>query len=152
MNRRNWLRAALGTGAALILTNPRDLLAVTSGPRMLIYKSPTCGCCTKWVDHVKAAAFTPVVKDLDDVTGIKKNNGVPEALWSCHTALVEGYVIEGHVPADLIKKILAEKPKLVGLAVPGMPQGSPGMETGRKDTYQVMAWEKGGKTRVYATR
>jgi hypothetical protein len=151
MNRRNWLRALATTGAAIVISNPRDLFAAAA-PRMVIYKTPSCGCCAKWVDHIKAAGFTPVIKDLDDVSGIKKNQGVPETLWSCHTALVEGYAIEGHVPADLIKRLIAERPKLVGLAVPGMPQGSPGMETGRKDSYDVVAWEKGGKMRVYARR
>ena len=152
MNRRNWLRSALATGAALTVANPRDVFALIKDPRILIYKSPTCGCCGKWVDHMKAAGFQTIVKDLDDVSGIKNNQGVPQSLWSCHTALVEGYVFEGHVPADLIKKVMKDKPKIVGLAVPGMPQGSPGMETGRKDKYDVIAWQKGGKTSVYARR
>lgn len=128
-------------------------VAGTNLPPMTVYKSPSCGCCTKWVDHVRAAGFTVTVHDTDDVNEVKKTMGVPASLASCHTALVAGYVIEGHVPADLVKKIATEKPaKIRGLAVGGMPQGSPGMETGHKEPYDVMAFDRAGQSRVYARR
>lgn len=119
-----------------------------------VYKSPTCGCCSLWNDHMKAAGFAVTSTDLADVTPIKDKNGVPAQTRSCHTALVGGYVVEGHVPADVIKKLLRERPAIVGIAVPGMPAGSPGMEMpdGRKDSYQIVAFDKQGKTSVYATR
>jgi hypothetical protein len=119
-----------------------------------VYKSATCGCCAKWNDHMKAAGFVVNSTDLPDVAPIKDKNGVPQDARSCHTALVGGYVVEGHVPADVIKKLLRERPAVVGIAAPGMPAGSPGMEMpdGRKDTYQIIAFDKAGKTSVYATR
>jgi hypothetical protein len=120
---------------------------------MTVYKSPTCGCCGKWIEHMKAAGFQVKVVDLDDLSEIKQASGVPMRLRTCHTALVGQYVIEGHVPADLVKKFLAEKPAAAGIAVPGMPAGSPGMEVeGRKDAYEVMLFDKNGKISVYAKR
>ncbi|HEY0930536.1 MAG TPA: DUF411 domain-containing protein [Gemmatimonas sp.] len=120
---------------------------------MTVYKDPNCGCCSQWVDHVKKAGFTVTVRDSDDMPGVKASFGVPSALHSCHTARVGSYAIEGHVPADLIVKLLKEQPAGRGLAVPGMPVGSPGMEMGsRKDAYDVLLFDKAGKTRVYASR
>lgn len=120
---------------------------------MTVYKSPTCGCCGKWIAHVKAAGFKVQVQDMDDLTEIKQASGVPLKLRTCHTAVIGSYVIEGHVPADLIKKMLAEKPKAAGIAVPGMPVGSPGMESGNeKAPYEVVLFDKTGKTTVYAKR
>ena len=127
--------------------------ADTAAPVVTVYKSPTCGCCTKWVDHMRESGFEVVVNDMDDVTPLKNEVGVPNALRSCHTAVVSGYTLEGHVPADLVQKLLEEKPKnTAGLAVPGMPMGSPGMEGPRKDAYEVVAYSADGKTRVYAER
>ena len=121
--------------------------------QMQVYKTPTCGCCGNWVEHVKAAGFTPAVHDMADLSAVKSKAGVPANLQSCHTALVGGYVIEGHVPADVIRRLLAEKPKIAGIAVAGMPIGSPGMEQGsRKDAYEVIAFTADGKTSVYAKR
>jgi hypothetical protein len=120
-------------------------------PPMTVYKSPTCGCCTKWVEHVQKAGFKVTVKDMADVDPIKKDLGMPAALASCHTAVVGAYLVEGHVPADLIDKMLAEKPAARGLAVPGMPASSPGMDMpGEK--YDVLLFTADGKTRVYARR
>src|SRR5215203_7192219 len=120
---------------------------------MQVYRSPTCGCCGKWVDHVKAAGFSPTVHQVEDVSPVKARGGVPADLQSCHTALIGGYVIEGHVPADVIQQLLTEKPKIAGLAVPGMPIGSPGMEQGpRVDPYEVIAFTRDGKRSVYAKR
>ena len=103
--------------------------------------------------HLREAGFPVTPVDVDDLAPVKGKHGVPAALRSCHTALVEGYVIEGHVPADLIDRLLRERPKVVGLAVPGMPAGAPGMETpGRSERYQVMAFDRAGKSTVFATR
>ena len=110
---------------------------------IVVYRSPTCECCGKWLEHMKKNNFN--VKDIvtDDVQAIKNKYGVPEAMASCHTAIVDGYVIEGHVPANDIMKLLKTKPKIVGIAVPGMPSGTPGMEMGdRKDSYNVMSFDK----------
>jgi hypothetical protein len=123
-------------------------------PGVTVYKSPTCGCCTEWVAHVQRHGFSVKTVDLADLRPIKVRHGVPAALESCHTALVEGYVVEGHVPADLIERLLRERPRVVGVAVPGMPVGSPGMEVpgGRADRYQVLTFDRSGKTAVFATR
>jgi hypothetical protein len=115
-----------------------------------VYKSPSCGCCSKWVDHLKANGHTVATKNIENLDMIKKMAGVPEPLQSCHTAMVNGYVIEGHVPANDIKRLLAERPEAKGLAVPGMPAGSPGMEGGTPDRYNVMLFKKGGASNVYA--
>lgn len=117
-----------------------------------VYKTPTCGCCAKWVEHLQKAGFAPKVQDLPNLSAVKLSTGVPRGLESCHTAVVGGYAVEGHVPADVIHKMLKEKPAIVGIAVPGMPMGSPGMEGAYKDKYNIIAFEKDGKQRVYASR
>jgi hypothetical protein len=144
----------MAAGAAALLLDSKDLLAFAPKKRMTVYKSPTCGCCNAWVKHVQAAGYEVVAIDVDDVTPYKKKHGVPLDLSSCHTGVIEGYAIEGHVPADVITKLLREKPKNArALAVPGMPMGSPGMEVpGRKDAYNVMLIDKAGKATVYAKR
>lgn len=126
--------------------------AVTPGTEMVVYKTPTCGCCELWIDHADAAGFTVVTKDVTDLRPLKAEHGVTPELSSCHTALVEGYVIEGHVPADVIAKMLDERPDIRGLAVPGMPIGSPGMEGGTPEPYDVVAFDRDGNTSVYARR
>ena len=137
--------------AAVPVASPAS--AVAAAPVVTVYKSPTCGCCTKWVDHMRESGFEVVVNDMADVTPLKNEVGVPTALRSCHTAVVSGYTLEGHVPADLVQELLKEKPKnIAGLAVPGMPMGSPGMEGDRKDAYEVVAYTADGKTSVYAER
>lgn len=115
-----------------------------------VYKSPTCGCCNKWIDHLKANEFTVRSHDTDNVVQHKVRLGVPPGYGSCHTAEVNGYVIEGHVPAREIKHLLKEKPRARGLVVPAMPVGSPGMEAdGRKDPYKVLLVNRNGSTRTY---
>jgi len=119
---------------------------------LVVYKSPTCGCCGDWVEHMKAAGFEVEVHDVDDVNALKAQNGVRRRLASCHTALIDGYVIEGHVPAEDVKRLLDERPALLGLAVPGMPAGSPGMEMddpSRHQDYQVVAFDGTGPTAIY---
>ena len=151
MNRREFVRSAALVGGASALA-PQLLHAMVAPPSLTVYKSPSCGCCKEWVKHMIKAGFTVQVHDVDDVTEMKKTAGVPDKLASCHTALVGKYVIEGHVPADLVTKMLNEKATFLGLAVPGMVQGSPGMETGPKQPYQVLAFTRDGKSSVYASR
>ena len=126
--------------------------AVLASQQVVVYKTPTCGCCKAWVDHLRANGFDVVERDSADLAPVKVAHGVPGALESCHTAVVDGYVIEGHVPADLVAKLLAERPEVAGLAVPGMPAGSPGMEGPYKEAYDVLAFQKDGRTTVYARR
>ena len=123
----------------------------TNPDELLVYRTSTCGCCGKWLDHVKDQHFK--VKSIvnDDLQAIKERLGVPDKLASCHTAVINGYVIEGHVPADDIKKLLKTKPKVIGIAAPGMPMGSPGMENGDfKQHYQVISFDKAGHQQVFS--
>ena len=119
---------------------------------VVVYKSPTCGCCGKWIEHMEKAGFSVDVENRQDLRPIKGELGVPRRMQSCHTAMVGGYLVEGHVPPDLIQRMLDEKPDIRGLAVPGMPMGSPGMEGPHKDKYDVLAIGKDGRTKVYAHR
>lgn len=121
-------------------------------PAITVYKSPTCGCCSKWVDHLEENGFEVKAVDTQETAMMKMRYGVPADLSSCHTALVDGYVVEGHVPAEEIKRMLTEKPDVAGLAVPGMPMGSPGMEGSRVDSYDIMAFKKDGSRSIYASR
>ena len=123
--------------------------AVAATPTIEVWKSPSCGCCAEWVKHLQANGFAVKVNDSGN-TAARARLGVPMKLGSCHTAQVGGYAIEGHVPAADIKRLLAEQPNAVGLAVPGMPIGSPGMEQGNdREPYDVLLVERGGSTRVY---
>ena len=121
--------------------------------RMVVYKSPSCGCCGDWVEHMRAGGFVVEMRDLDNVNPVKERLGVPYGKGSCHTAEVGGYVIEGHVPADDVKRLLAEKPDAKGLVLPGMPAGSPGMETpdGRSEPYTVELIRRDGTTTAFAS-
>ncbi|MFL5485080.1 MAG: DUF411 domain-containing protein [Gemmatimonadaceae bacterium] len=140
------LAVALTTVA---VRNP-PLAARSEKPTITVYKSPTCGCCKSWIEHVKKHGYQVDAKDTPDMAEIKRTLGVPDGLTSCHTAIVNGYLIEGHVPAADIDRLLAQKPKVAGLAVPGMPMGSPGMEGPTPQPYQVMSFDKSGKTAVFA--
>ena len=123
---------------------------VSKNTEVVVYRNPSCGCCGKWIKHLKANKFTVKEIILDNVDSIKKRYGVPKELASCHTAVVGDYVIEGHVPAGDIENLLATKPKHVGIAVPGMPVGTPGMEMGgRKDSYKVIAFDDKNRTQVF---
>ena len=124
----------------------------TAALKMTVYKSPSCGCCKNWVAYMKKEGFDLKVIDLDDLSEIKRSAGVPSAMESCHTGLISSYVVEGHVPADLVRKMLTEQPKLIGLSVPGMVNGPPGMDDGPKQPYQVIGFTREGKTSVYARR
>lgn len=127
---RTWL-----LGGLLLVAGP--LLAES----MTVYKSETCGCCQDWIDHVRAGGIEVQVVDVVQLNDKKRELGVPAQLASCHTGVVGGYLIEGHVPVSDIQRLLRERPAVTGLSVPGMPQGSPGMETGRFDPYQVLSFD-----------
>lgn len=150
--RRQFLLASAAASLAP-LSLGRTLFAATAPIAITVYKDPGCECCAKWVKHLSANGFAPSVKDTPNMDDIKKSLRVPEELQSCHTAVVGRYVVEGHVPAEDIKKLLASKEALQGLAAPGMPVGSPGMEMGgRKDKFDIIAFTNAGKTRVYSHR
>jgi hypothetical protein len=144
----------LSSAAALVAG--RTLLAETPAaapPSVLtVYKDPECQCCAKWAKYMSANGFVVNVQDVKNVDAIKRTMNVPTAMQSCHTAVVGAYVVEGHVPAELVKKMLTEKPGILGLAVPGMVDGSPGMEAAHSEHYDVMAFGRDGKARVYAKR
>lgn len=118
--------------------------------RVEVFKSPYCGCCEKWVEHMRKAGFDVVTKDVNDVPAARKSTGMPERFGSCHTAKVGGYVVEGHVPAADIQRLLKEKPNAVGLAAPGMPQGSPGMETSHPQPYDTLLVQADGSYKIFA--
>lgn len=148
------LRLALlvvAAGSALAFAIPR-VTARQSLPTVVVYKSASCGCCGKWIEHLRQAGYTVEAHDTDSLSDVMAAFGVPASLASCHTAKVGSYVIEGHVPADLIAKALREHPAIAGLAVPGMVTGSPGMDGGTPQHYDVVAWTATGQTSVYAHR
>ena len=124
----------------------------TAAPTVEVFKSPTCGCCANWVKHLEAHGFATKVTDIEDMTQVKSKYGVPGRLQSCHTGVVNGYVLEGHVPAADVQRLLKERPTVVGVAVPGMPVGSPGMEVGSTvQPYDVLTFNKQGQTTVFAS-
>ncbi len=143
MKRRAFLQSALGAALSV------PALAMAAAPVIDVYKSESCGCCEGWVEHLKANGFTTRVKNVDNPSDYRERGGIPNELGSCHTGMIQGYAIEGHVPAADIKRLLAQKPKAKGLAVPGMPLGSPGMEGPRKDPYDVLLVHADGKTTVF---
>ena len=126
--------------------------SASSTDTVKVYKDPNCGCCSKWVDHMRANGFTVETMDLPDLTMVKQRYAIGQSLQSCHTAVIGDYAFEGHVPADVIRKFLEEKPSVAGLAVPGMPSGSPGMEGATKEKYDVLTFDRAGRTTVYAQR
>jgi hypothetical protein len=156
-DRRQFLAFTGLAAAGMIL--PRGLFAFTPPVKipMTVYKSPTCGCCHAWVDYVTANGFDPKVIDVADqarLNDIKTTSGVPPEVRSCHMALVGDYAVEGHVPVDLIQKMLREKPQGRGLAIPGMIVGSPGMEVSGVPArpYNVLLFQRDGSSRVYASK
>lgn len=156
-SRRPWKTVAV---VALVMTASAGIFAAVPGRQaeaspvaITVHKSPTCGCCEKWIHHLEENGFEVTTHDTEHVHHIKERQGVPPHLSSCHTAEVDGFTIEGHVPADVIRKLLAERPPVLGLAVRGMPVGSPGMEDGsRKEPYAVLSFDEEGRTSVFARR
>jgi hypothetical protein len=125
---------------------------IAPGTAITVYKSPTCGCCAKWVDHLRANGFTPMVHDADDMDAVKDRMGVPKGVRSCHTARLDRYLVEGHVPAADLRRLLAERPPAAGLAVPGMPPSTPGMAVPgeQAEPYEVVSFTRTGETEVFA--
>ena len=139
-------RIVVKFAALSVIASP---LVPAAAPSMTVYKTPTCGCCGKWVEHMKANGFQVIVRDVPSTAAFRRKQGIPDRLQSCHTAVVSGYTIEGHVPAADVKRLLSEKPKAVGIVVPGMPMGSPGMEGARSDSYSVILLGENGSETVY---
>ena len=173
VGRTTWIAGGIGLAAVVTVgvavfagrSDERDTPSLTASrstesqlstsalPVVDVYKSPTCGCCSKWVDHMREEGFEVRTTDTSELADFKASHGVPRQMESCHTALVGGYVVEGHVPASDIQRLLRERPGIRGVAVPGMPIGSPGMEIpGTKaQPYDVIAFDKTGRTEVFAS-
>ena len=144
---RNFAAACGLVLAAILLVSCRS----AEPGAITVYKTASCGCCGKWIEHLEAGGFAVEAIDVQNVGQIKKKHGVPAELSSCHTALVDGYVIEGHVPAEDVARLLEERPKISGLAVPEMPIGSPGMEGPNPEPYEVIAFTRQGSSYTYAS-
>lgn len=142
---------AFGSAVAVAQSPPRAQQPKTA---VTVYKNASCGCCKNWVEHLRAAGFDVTAIDVENIGEIKGKYGVPTDIASCHTAVVDGYVVEGHVPSDVVQRFLRERPQVVGIATPGMPVGSPGMEdpSGRREPYNIVAFDKSGKQTVYDRR
>ena len=139
--------ATLIAAAALFFAG----ITAADDAEVTVYKTPTCGCCNKWIEHLEANGFHVKARELPDLQQLKQGNGIPLQLASCHTAFVDGYVIEGHVPAKDIQRLLEERPAVAGLTVPRMPIGSPGMEGPNPVRYDVLTFDGNGKTAVFST-
>jgi hypothetical protein len=154
MDRRGFLTATLAGAATLIARRASAAVPVRTAvarPPVTVYKDASCGCCKKWIEHMQASGFTVDAHDSADMDAVKDHYGVPSGVRSCHTALVGSYVVEGHVPASDIDRMLKEQPKAAGLAVPGMVTGSPGMEGSVSKPYAVLAFQKTGATTTFAS-
>lgn len=148
---RHWMTLLLLAVSALVPAVAAPARPAADSPvEITVYRSPTCTCCGRWLEHMKQNGFA--IKDIktEDMDALKRQKGVPNALQSCHTAIVGGYVVEGHVPAQDVRALLEKKPAIVGISVPGMPVGTPGMEMGgRKDPFAVVQFDKSGKVTVF---
>jgi len=151
----HFLRFALFAAAFVI---PADAAQQSSAPApsaaqpITVYRTASCGCCGLWVDHLKKHGFEPTVQMVQSIDQAPPRKNVPASLHSCHTATLEGYIVEGHVPGDVIRQLLKERPQVRGIAVPGMPPGSPGMESPNPQPYDVLAFDAKGTTTVFARR
>lgn len=128
------------------------LVGAQRSPMVEVYKNPSCGCCVNWVKHLESQGFATRTTNVENIGEVKQKYNVPRQAVSCHTAVVEGYVIEGHVPASEIRRLLKERPAVAGLAVPDMPIGSPGMEGANARPYNVLTFDKQGRTQVFSTQ
>ena len=145
-------RTALSALAAALAARTFPVAATAALPSVQVFKSASCGCCAAWVDHMSGAGFPVTVTNVGDTTAARQRFGMPDRYGACHTAIVAGYVVEGHVPAGEVKRLLALKPRALGLAVPSMPAGSPGMEMGsRQDPYEVLLVDANGRASVFST-
>lgn len=141
-----------GAAASTLASEAAPASLAHDAPLVTLYKNPTCSCCAHWGEHMEVNGFRVEVKEGADLAQVKQELGIPFSAASCHTAEVNGYVLEGHVPADLVKKLLAERPDIAGLAVPGMPRGVPGMPGEGLGSYDVLAVDENGATSVYASK
>jgi hypothetical protein len=146
MNRKTFLRTMLVLPSMAVAGR----LRAATGTHVSVYKTATCGCCGQWIAHMKSNGFEVEFENVPDTSPYRKKYGVPDAMQSCHTAIVDGYAIEGHVPAADIQRLLKERPKAAGLAVPGMVAGSPGMEGPAPQPYSVVLFTADGKSSVYS--
>ena len=150
VSRRFALRLPLALVGAPVLTQPLRALAASSANQVTVWKTPSCGCCHEWVSHLRKSGFEVVTHDVEDTAPIRQKFGLNAKFGSCHTARLGSYVVEGHVPAQELRRLLREQPKALGLAVPGMPMGSPGMEMGNtRDAYDVLLVLTDGSSRTY---
>lgn len=137
---------------AALLVTIAGATAQQKPPMVEVYKSPTCGCCSAWVDHLRDQGFEVRTIETDKVDELKATHRIPRQVQSCHTALVSGYVVEGHVPAADVARLLKERPAIAGIAVPGMPVGSPGMEVGPPEPYDILSVDSAGRTAIYGSK
>jgi hypothetical protein len=137
--------------SALLLVGALSSTALAAGPAMTVFKSPWCGCCEAWVEIMQQAGFDVTVENREDLDPVKRQAGVPQAMEGCHTAMIEGYFVEGHVPATAVARLLSERPDIAGLAVPGMPAGSPGMGDDPAARFDVLAVDRTGSAEIFET-
>jgi hypothetical protein len=152
ISRRDFVAQAAGLAFGSIGASRAFARPAAPPTAITVYKSASCECCAKWVDHLRANGFAPTVHDEEDMDGIKHEMGVPPAVRSCHTALLGRYVVEGHVPAGDLRRLLAERPAVLGVAAPGMPKSGPGMAVAGEPTepYEVLSFTRDGKTALFA--
>lgn len=144
------LLTLVGVIAAIALATAAPSLAGSKASEITVYRDPSCGCCGGWIAYLAKQGFQPKEITTSNIEPLKQQHGVPNNLASCHTAVIQGYAIEGHVPAEDIKHLLAQRPKVAGIAVPGMPIGTPGMEDGdRRESFTVVSFDKQGNTRAF---
>lgn len=150
VSRRAALRLPLALVGAVMLSQPMRVLAAGSAKQVTVWKTPSCGCCHEWVAHLRKNGFEVLTHDVQDTVPIRQKFGLNAKFGSCHTARLGNYVLEGHVPSQELRRLLREQPKALGLAVPGMPMGSPGMEMGdTRDAYDVLLVMADGSSRIY---
>jgi len=138
---------AVAVGGGALFLQPTSTMA----EEVVVYKDPSCECCGSWARHMRQNGFAVTVNSVDDMAPIKRKAGIPEALESCHTAYIGGYLVEGHVPAEDIKRMLSERPAIKGLAVPGMPLSAPGMDSPEREPFSVLSFDAKGGTSVFAS-
>lgn len=149
---KNWFKgAALTALAGLSLAASSCSDAEAAAPEVTVYATPTCGCCGAWMDHMRESGFTVKAVYQEDLSAIRAEHGLPRELMSCHIGVVDGYAVEGHVPAGAVRRLLRERPEVLGIAAPGMPAGSPGMEMpdGSRTPYEVFSWNEDGPVGVF---
>lgn len=137
---------------AVIASQPAQTAGADSATTLVVYKEATCPCCNKWVEYMQANGFRVVTYNVTDLAAVKQKHNIAGNLQSCHTTEVGGYYVEGHVPVDLVRKLLAERPRIAGIAVPGMPVGSPGMEVGPPEPYDILSVDSAGRTAIYGSK